>query len=168
MVQDAAHGQGPELRRSRFRQPGAARLPPAGTFKSSVRTDLGAVNGTLTVPSHSRDGPIRVRNSRAIIMRSLLATIVCTALLGISAAQAEKRIFIIANNADGYGIDRCLASGERCGTAAATAYCKSREFAEAKSFRKVDKEDITGAIPVNSNECRGGGCDQFVAIECTR
>jgi hypothetical protein len=101
-------------------------------------------------------------------MRSLLAAVICTVLLGVSAAQAEKKIFIIANNADGYGVDRCLAGGERCGSAAATAYCKSREFAQAISFRKVDKEDITGAIPVNSNACRGGNCEQFVAIECTR
>jgi hypothetical protein len=101
-------------------------------------------------------------------MRCLLAAIICTALLGVTAAQAEKRIFIIANYADGYGVDRCLASGEHCGSAAATAYCKSREFAEAKSFRKVDKEDITGAIPANTSECGGGSCDQFVAIECSR
>jgi hypothetical protein len=101
-------------------------------------------------------------------MRSLLATVVFATLLGTTAAHAEKRIFIVANNADGYGIDRCLASGARCGTAAATAYCKSREFAQAVSFRKVDKEEITGAIPVNSNACRGGNCEQFVAIECTR
>lgn len=100
-------------------------------------------------------------------MRSVLATLTLAALLAATAAQAEKRIFIITNNADGYGIDRCLASGSQCGTAAATAYCKSREFAQALSFRKVDKDDITGAIPANSG-CRGGGCDQFVAIECTR
>jgi hypothetical protein len=101
-------------------------------------------------------------------MRAILAVTVFAVLLGASAAQAEKRIFIIANNADGYGIDRCLASGAHCGSAAATAYCKSREFAQASSFRKVDKEDITGAIPVNGNDCRGGNCEQFVAIECTR
>ena len=45
-------------------------------------------------------------------MRSLLATITFAILLGASAAQAEKRIFIVANNADGYGVDRCLASGD--------------------------------------------------------
>ena len=67
-------------------------------------------------------------------MRSLLATIAFAMLLGASAAQAEKRIFIVANNADGYGVDRCLASGDRCGKAAATAYCKSREFAQATSY----------------------------------
>ena len=101
-------------------------------------------------------------------MRTILATLTLTVLLAASGAQAEKRIFIIANNADGYGVDRCLASGSPCGTAAATAYCKSREFAQALSFRKVDKDDITGAIPTNSGACRGGNCDQFVAIECTR
>ena len=101
-------------------------------------------------------------------MRSLLATLTLAALLAATAAQAEKRIFIIANNADGYGVDRCLASGSRCGTAAATAYCKSRAFAEAVSFRKVDKEEITGAIPANNSACRGGACEQFIAIECTR
>jgi uncharacterized DUF497 family protein len=100
-------------------------------------------------------------------MRSVVAILTLAALLAASAAQAEKRIFIIANNADEYGIDRCLASGNKCGTAAATAYCKSREFAQAISFRKVDKDEITGAIPASS-ACRGGSCDQFVAIECTR
>jgi len=101
-------------------------------------------------------------------MRSLLATVTLAMSIGVSAAQAEKRIFIVANNADGYGIDRCLASGARCGTAAAAAYCKSRAFAHALSFRKVDKEEITGAIPADSPACRGGNCEHFVAIECTR
>jgi hypothetical protein len=101
-------------------------------------------------------------------MRSVLAILTLAAALAATAAQAEKRIFIIANYADGYGVDRCLASGAHCGSAAATAYCKSREFAQASSYRKVDKDEITGAIPANSTACRGGGCDQFVAIECSR
>ena len=77
-------------------------------------------------------------------------------LLTASAAQAEKRIFIVANNADGYGVDRCLASGEKCGNAAAMAYCKARRFALATSFRGVDKDEITGAIPANAGGCAGG------------
>jgi hypothetical protein len=101
-------------------------------------------------------------------MRTLLATITFALLLGASAAQAEKHIFIVANNADGYGVDRCLASGAKCGAAAAAAYCKSRQFAQATSYRQVDKDEITGAIPTNSGACKGGNCDQFVAIECTR
>jgi hypothetical protein len=101
-------------------------------------------------------------------MRTLLASITFALLLGASAAQAEKRIFIVANNADGYGVDRCLASGSKCGAAAAAAYCKSKEFAQAASYRQVDKDEITGAIPTNAGACKGNGCDQYVAIECTR
>jgi len=66
----------------------------------------------------------------------MLFAVACAAV----PAQAEKRIFIIANNADGYGVDRCLASGASCGAAAAAAYCRSREFAKAHSSRKVERE----------------------------
>ena len=103
-------------------------------------------------------------------MRSLIAAAAFAAVLfSAAAAQAEKRVFIIANNADGYGVDRCLASGETCGTAVANSYCRSREFAQAVSFRKVDRDDITGAIPTSGpGSCRGGTCADFVAIECSR
>ncbi len=101
-------------------------------------------------------------------MRSLLATVTFAILVAASAAQAERRVFIIANNADGYGVDRCLASGSACGAAAATAYCKSREFTQAVSFQKVDRDEITGAIPTTSPACRGASCEEFVAIVCTR
>ena len=102
-------------------------------------------------------------------MRSLIAIAVLGVVVSATAAQAEKRIFIVANSSDGYGIDRCLASGLQCGTAAAAAYCKSREFAQATSFHKVDRDEITGAIPVTDGSCRGGACEQqFVAIECAR
>ena len=93
--------------------------------------------------------------------------VLASALLA-PAAGAENRTFIIPNNPDGYGVDRCLASGDRCGKAAATAYCKSREFAQASSYRQVDKDEITGAIPANAGGCKGGACEQFVAIECSR
>src|SRR6187551_1144597 len=89
-------------------------------------------------------------------------------LLLTAPAVAENRIFIIANHADGYGVDRCLANGERCGVTVATAYCQSQSFAQAKSFRKIERDDITGAVPtVGKNAC-AGSCDSFVAIECSR
>lgn len=98
-------------------------------------------------------------------MRYVLAALVFAAALGCSiSAQAEKRIFIIANNADGYGVDRCLASGASCGQAVAAAYCRSRDYAQAGSFRKVDREEITGAVPTTTGSAAG----EFVAIECTR
>lgn len=78
-------------------------------------------------------------------------------------------MFIIANNADGYGVDHCLASGASCGAAIATAYCRSREFRQAVSYRKVEKNDITGGVPSGASAgCRGYGCEEYVAIECMR
>jgi hypothetical protein len=101
-------------------------------------------------------------------MRPAVAAIAIAATLGISGAQAEKRIFIIANNADGYGVDRCLASGAKCGAAAATALCRARAFELAVSYRKVARDEITGAVPATLRDCPGGICEHFVAIECTR
>ncbi len=92
---------------------------------------------------------------------------IAAVLLLASPAGAETRLFVIPNHADGYGIDRCLAGGERCGTPVATAYCQSHAFTQARSFRKVDRDEITGAVP-NSKTCHGSDCDEFVAIECSR
>jgi uncharacterized low-complexity protein len=104
------------------------------------------------------------------IMRFVIAAIAAAAvLLGAAAAQAEKRIFIVANDADDYGVDRCLASGASCGEAAANSYCHAHEFSQAASYRKVDRDDITGAIPTSGpGACKNGTCDNFVAIECSR
>ncbi len=101
-------------------------------------------------------------------MRAILAVLACAAVLAAAPAHAEKQIFIIVTDADGYGIDRCLAAGSACGTAAATAYCRAHEYRAAASFRKVDRDDITGAVPTRASGCRGNACDQFVAIECDR
>jgi len=102
-------------------------------------------------------------------MRALIAIAVANIVLATYAAQAERRIFIIANHSDGYGIDRCLANGQPCGTAAATSYCKSRDYHQAVAFQKVDKGEITGAVPAtNASACHGGNCDQYVAIVCSR
>ena len=102
-------------------------------------------------------------------MRTLLIGLTAILCIGFAgSAQAERRMFIIANDGDGYGVDRCLASGAKCGAAAANAYCKSHQFASAASYRKVDRDDITGAIPTGgSGGCRGNTCD-VVAIVCTR
>ena len=104
-------------------------------------------------------------------MRYVLAALTfCAALyFNVSvSAQAEKRTFIVANNADGYGIDRCLATGDACGAAAATAYCRSRDFNQAASFRRLDRDEITGAVPASGTGCKGAICNEFVAIECSR
>jgi hypothetical protein len=101
-------------------------------------------------------------------MRTLvvsLAAVLCLCLA--NSAQAERRMFIIGTDVGGYGIDRCLAGAEKCGAAAANAYCRGRQFAAASSYRKVDRDDITGAIPAGVS-CQGGKCNDLVAIVCTR
>ena len=90
-------------------------------------------------------------------------------LLAASAASADSRVFIVANQADGYGVDECLARGEKCGAHAARSYCQSREFAQATAYRRVDPDEITGAVPKNGGDrCAGHGCSEYVAITCQR
>jgi hypothetical protein len=103
-------------------------------------------------------------------MRTRLASLVAVlCLCAAASAQAEQRMFIIANDASGYGVDRCLASGAKCGVVIANAYCRTQQFAQARAFRAVDRNDITGAIPNSgSPDCRGSDCMHFVAITCTR
>jgi hypothetical protein len=96
----------------------------------------------------------------------ILASI-AVSLLASAPARAENRTFIIPNNADGYGVDRCLANGERCGQTVATTYCQSQSFASAKSFRKIERDEVTGAVPASTNACNGANCD-LVAIICSR
>jgi hypothetical protein len=102
-------------------------------------------------------------------MRSLSAALTCGFLLAASAAAADSRVFIIANQSDGYGVDQCLARGEKCGAHAARSYCQSRNFAEATSYRRVDPEEITGSVPKSAGaSCNHAGCNEYVAITCER
>ena len=102
-------------------------------------------------------------------MRIPSVLIACAFLLAASAASADSRVFIVANQADGYGVDECLARGEKCGAHAARSYCQSREFASASAYRRVDPDEITGAVPKGGPEkCTGSGCGEYVAITCQR
>jgi hypothetical protein len=101
-------------------------------------------------------------------MRSFPALLACLYLVAASQASAETKVFIIANQADGYGVDQCLARGEKCGAHAALSYCKSRDFAQASSYRRVDPDEITGSVPKSGGNCTRGGCDEYVAITCER
>jgi hypothetical protein len=102
-------------------------------------------------------------------MRFPSAFLTCAFVLAASAASADTKVFIIANQADGYGVDQCLAKGDKCGAPAARAYCQSRDFAQATSFRRVDPDEITGSVPKNADvKCGPGGCSEYVAITCQR
>ena len=101
-------------------------------------------------------------------MRSISAFLACAFLLAASAASADSRVFIIANQADGYGVDQCLANGEKCGAHAARSYCQSRDFSQASAYRRVEPDEITGSVPKSAASCNHAGCEEYVAITCQR
>jgi hypothetical protein len=101
-------------------------------------------------------------------MRSISRLLACVSLFAGAAAWADSRVFIISNQADGYGVDQCLAKGEKCGAHAALSYCQSRNFAQASSYRRVDPDEITGSVPKGSESCGRSGCGEYVAITCQR
>ena len=102
-------------------------------------------------------------------MRKLIAPATTVVFLALAcSASAETKIFIVENQPDGYGIDQCLASGANCGKPMASAYCQSRKYGQAVSFRKIEPDEITGGSIASEATCRTRGCIDFVAIECER
>jgi hypothetical protein len=102
-------------------------------------------------------------------MRALPALLAVLFVLAASVASADSRVFIIANEADGYGVDQCLAKGDKCGAHAAQSYCQSRDFTQASSYRRVDPDEITGSVPKPAGgHCNHAGCNEYVAITCQR
>src|SRR5436305_15125720 len=107
-----------------------------------------------------------MRISSAFIFDALL---VCGLLFAVSAAHADSRVFIVANQADDYGVDQCLAKGDKCGAHAARSYCQSRNFAEASAYRRVAPNEITGSLPDSGREvCGHAGCNEYVATTSQR
>ena len=98
-------------------------------------------------------------------MRLSSAAAFCAALLMASPAFADSRVFILASQPDGYGIDECLASGASCGATAARMYCESRQFTQASAYHRLAPEDVTGAIPASTTVRPG---DNYIAITCQR
>lgn len=101
-------------------------------------------------------------------MRFISAILACAFVAAASAAAADSHVFIIANQADDYGVDQCLARSEKCGAHAARSYCQSRDFVQATSYRRVDPGEITGSIPTTGERCNRAGCSEYVAITCQR
>ncbi|HVR92750.1 MAG TPA: hypothetical protein VHI75_02805 [Casimicrobiaceae bacterium] len=99
-------------------------------------------------------------------LRSVLAAVFVLCALP---ASADTRTFLV-DGSDDYGIDRCLASGEQCGTAAASALCRARDYAKAVDFGRIDRAEITGGLPggIQVKACDGQTCPLVVAITCSR
>src|ERR1700754_1801670 len=98
-------------------------------------------------------------------MRLSSVLVLCVAFATVSPAVAENRVFIVANQPDEYGIDHCLANSERCGALAARSYCESHQFTQASSYRRVDPDEVTGAVPASTGP---NANDAYVAITCQR
>lgn len=102
-------------------------------------------------------------------MKSIFTLCFFTLAMGASIASAETRVFISSNRPDKIAADRCLADGDQCGAPAALAFCRSRSFAQAKAYRRVDPDEITGSVPKTVEDgCPAGGCTEYVAIICQR
>jgi hypothetical protein len=101
-------------------------------------------------------------------MRGLATLLGLLYVLLSTVAAADTRTFIIANWPDGYGIDKCLASGARCGQTIANSYCGAQGYAQAASFRQADAAEVTGAVPTVAESSWRTRPQAFVAIECTR
>jgi len=103
-------------------------------------------------------------------MLPLKVSLAAIAFIAMTATgqAANRHMFIIGNDGSGYRIDQCLAGGEKCGAAAANAYCRTQKYAHAAFYRKVARSEITGAIPGADTGCGGGSCKHYVAIICTR
>lgn len=99
-------------------------------------------------------------------MRFAFTLSACVFMILATEGHADSRVFIVANQPDGYGVDECLAKGERCGAPAARAYCQSRDFAQATGYRRVDPDEVTGAVPASAT--RSGGNGEYIAITCQR
>jgi hypothetical protein len=96
-------------------------------------------------------------------MRFVFMLSACVFAILATESRADSRVFIVANQPDGYGVDECLAKGERCGASAARAYCQSREFALATGYRRVEPDEVTSTVPAAA-----GGNDEYIAITCQR
>jgi hypothetical protein len=66
-------------------------------------------------------------------------------LLAPAPREAMAQTYIITDN-DGYGTAECMAENKPCGAIVADAWCRSKGFAQAESFRPVQPEDLTGSI----------------------
>src|ERR1700742_165486 len=137
----------PQMARKPFmKSPWAS--PPEGSRgrskepqKSRVRPSI-ACHPRLIIIYTTRLSWSAVSSLSDISMRLTSTFLTCAFILTGSAAWADSRIFIVANQPDGYGVDQCLAHGEKCGAHAAQSYCQSRSFVDASSYRRVDPDEI--------------------------
>jgi hypothetical protein len=93
-------------------------------------------------------------------MRPVLQLLALAAVLFSAVhAMAENRTYVVSNREQDPLLD-CLATATGCRSSVADAYCQVRGFAQAANFAKIEREDITSAVPSRGFE--------FFRIDCTR
>jgi hypothetical protein len=96
------------------------------------------------------------------LYRSLIITVTLFSLA--NTAQANT---ITINNPkiQNYALDFCEVWGARCGLPAATAYCKSKGYVSAVSF-KVKKNTPPTKVIKGGGICVEGYCDRISQVKC--
>ena len=84
-----------------------------------------------------------------------------------SSQLAEKRIFIIANSPDAYGVDRCLADGACLRSRGRGGLLPSEGVSDGGVLPQGRTATRSPAQLPAAAACGRNGCDEFVAIECT-
>ncbi len=83
-------------------------------------------------------------------------------------AGAETRTFLVPNSPGDYGVDHCLITHAGCGSLIANAYCQSKDFARAASFRPLTRDEVTGTAGRLVSAAPSREPATYVAIECAR
>jgi hypothetical protein len=128
--EEAVHGSTMEPSAYRVKALFAAVLPVKSLIGDGARRPwLIIIKLLRVIGTHGFPCPTRCA------MRPFSASLASLFLFAPSAALADSRVFIIANQADGYGVDQCLARGDKCGAHAARSYCQSRDFSQGALSR---------------------------------
>jgi hypothetical protein len=151
-----------------------ATLAPLTRFSGAFTRSQGpvsGVNGPSTQQAQPLQGDYGVSWETGFSFMTTLrfSALAACLLASVAFAKAETRTFIM-DSSEGYGVDSCLAKGEACGKAMATAVCQANQFASAVDFGRMDPTEITGSVPAGMQvkACAGGKCPEKVAITCTR
>lgn len=81
----------------------------------------------------------------------LVAAVATSIFAGYSAnstsSDPKQKEFVILND-DGYGTSDCLAKASACGKIVADAWCESKGFAKAVTYRPAAAEDVTATVSI--------------------
>ncbi|THB77247.1 MAG: hypothetical protein D6B25_07430 [Desulfobulbaceae bacterium] len=80
--------------------------------------------------------------------------------------KKEKKLFTNPK-VSGYALDYCREWGKNCGKPAADAYCKSKGYKNAATYKKVDNKPPTRVIGTGQ-VCNSPGCDRLSFVACEK